>query len=214
MTGDMYEPADEAVRPEILETFRATWTWIAAPGAWWDGAERVEIASAARAARETAGTPVHHDALPPATVEAVAMIAASPAAVTEAWVTRICDTIGEPRYVELVGIVAVVSAIDTFYRLTGRPLSPLPQAQPGEPSREAAPEGLRRNRTWVRMVMPVPPFVLGAVPSVMAAMNDLSDVLYMPHGEMGDPDWRRRDLHRTQIELVAASTSHVNECFY
>ena len=108
----------------------------------------------------------------------------------------------------------MVWAVDAFHRLTGRPLAPLPEPLVGDPTREAAPDGLRRNQTWVSMVMPVPPFVLGAVPSTMAAMNDLSDVLYMSPGEMGDPDWRRRDLHRTQMELVAASTSHGNECFY
>lgn len=55
------------------------------------------------------------------------------------------------------------------------------------------------------MVTPSPPYVLGAVPAAMTVMNDLTDQLYMPPEEMDDPDWRRGDLHRTQIELVAAT---------
>lgn len=61
--------------------------------------------------------------------------------------------------------------------------------------------------------MPVPPYVLGAVPSAMAAMNDLCGQLYMPPEEMGEPDWQRNALHRTKMELVAATVSHENQCF-
>jgi hypothetical protein len=64
------------------------------------------------------------------------------------------------------------------------------------------------------MVRPAAPFVLSSVSGAMRATNDLSDVLYMPMDQMGDPDWRRGKLHRTQVELVAASTSHANQCFY
>jgi hypothetical protein len=64
------------------------------------------------------------------------------------------------------------------------------------------------------MVMPVPPYVLGAVPAAEAAMNDLTNLLYLTEPEMADPDFRRGHLHRTQIELVAATVSHGNDCFY
>ena len=212
----MYDSADEPIRPELVEAFDRAWRSIAAAGAWWDGAERVAIAACTRAARIDEGSEAtgRGESLPRAAQEAAALLSGSPAAVTEAWVSEISEAIGQHRYVELVGVVAMVSAIDTFHRLTGRPLAALPEPQPGEPTQEPAPDGLRRNRTWVSMVMPLPPFVLGAVPSAMVAMNGLSEPLYMPHDEMGDPDWQRGELHRTQMELVAASTSHVNECFY
>ncbi|MCA1691752.1 MAG: hypothetical protein LC733_05960 [Actinobacteria bacterium] len=64
------------------------------------------------------------------------------------------------------------------------------------------------------MAVPVPPSVLGAVPAAMRAVNELSDVLYMPPEQMADPDWRRGDLHRAQAELVAVGTSHANQCLY
>ncbi|MBW3613874.1 MAG: hypothetical protein KY439_01000 [Actinobacteria bacterium] len=126
----------------------------------------------------------------------------------------VSEELGELRYIELVGIVARVVAVDTFTRLLGRDLLPLPESVPGGATHDAPPANLRRNRTWVSMAMPVPPSVLGAVPAAMAAMNDLCDHLYMPPAEMGDPDWQRRRLHRTQMELVAATVSHQNQCFY
>lgn len=45
-------------------------------------------------------------------------------------------------------------------------------------------------------------------------MNDLAETMYLTMPQMGEPDFRRGDLHRTQIELVAATVSHANECFY
>lgn len=205
------DPAD-AVRPEITAALDRAWAEIAAPGAWWDGAERVAIADAARAAR--AGAHAASGVLPPAAVDAASVIASDPAHPTEPWVTSRCEALGELRYVELVGVVARVMAVDTFHRLLGRALTVLPEPGSGEPTREPPPDDIRKNHTWVRMAMPVPPFVLGAVPSAMRAMNDLSDVWYMPMDEMGDPDWHRGDLHRTQVELVAATMSHANQCFY
>jgi hypothetical protein len=200
------------LRHEIVVAFDRAWDEIAGPGTWWGGEARVAIAEVARAAR--AGDRSSSRLLPDAAVEAATVVAATPMASIEAWVARICRAVGEPPYVELVGVVARVMAMDTFHRLTGAPLAPLPGPRPGQPSRESPPAAARRNRTWVAMLTPSPPLVLGAVPAAAAAMNELSDVLYMTGKEMGDPDWRRGDLHRTQAELVATTTSHANQCFY
>jgi alkylhydroperoxidase family enzyme len=99
--------------------------------------------------------------------------------------------------------------------LLGEDLQPFPPARPREPSRERQAEPLRKNRTWVSMgSMAAPPFVLAAVPPAVRAMNDLAEAMYLTPQQMADPDIRRGELHRTQIELVAATVSHVNECFY
>jgi hypothetical protein len=217
MTGsaaprETFDAHGDSVRPEVLAAFERAWDEIAGPGTWWDGPSRVAIAAAARAARGTTST--DHDALPSAALEACRLLATRPAGVTEEWLRSVCDEISEPRYVELVGIVARVMAIDTFHRLAGWPLTPLPAARPGDPSREPPPGNARKNHTWVAMVRPAAPFVLSSVPGAMRATNDLSDVLYMPMDQMRDPDWRRGELDRTQVELVAATTSHANQCFY
>jgi hypothetical protein len=206
------DAAGDPVRPELTAAIDRCWDELSRPGTWWDAAGRRAIAEVARAAIGGGVPPAV--LLPAAAAEAATRIAATPAEVDEAWVHAVCEAIGETRYVELVGIVARVVAVDTFQRLLGLDVRPLSEPQPGQPTREAPPTGARRNHTWVSMVTPVPPYVLGAVPAAMTAMNDLTDQLYMPPDEMGDPDWRRGDLHRTQIELVAATVSLVNECFY
>lgn len=203
---------DPALRDEVVAAFDRAWKEIAGPGTWWDGPSRIAMAEVARAAR--AGHRPSSPLLPGAAVEAATVVAATPMEPTEAWVASIADAIGEPSYVELVGVVARVTAMDTFHRLTGAPLAPLPTPRAGEPSREAPPATARKNRTWVAMVTPSPPQVLGAVPGAMAAMRDLTEVLYMPSAEMERPDWLRGELHRTQVELVATTTSHANQCFY
>lgn len=203
---------DDPVRAELVAAFERAWSEIAGPGTWWTGHQRVAIAAAARRAFQGDGTP--DPALPEAANAAVQRVAAEPATTTATWVSNIAEALDELRYVELVGIVARVVAVDTFCRLTGRSVVDLPAPGPGEPSQEPPPGSVRRNRAWVSTAMPVPPYVLGAVPSAEAAMNDVTDLLYMTEAEVADPDSRRGDLHRTQMELVAATVSHGNECFY
>lgn len=200
------------VRTEIVEAFERTWTDVAEPGTWLTGVQRVEIAERARAAFERREPP--DDSLAAEMRDAVDVLAARPAITSEDWVSRVTDAIGEVEYVELAGIVSCVVAVDTFFRSTGFAPAPLPAPVDGEPTREETPDGLRRNHTWVAMDLPLPPFVLGAVPAAMAAMNALTVPLYMTMDEMGDHDWSRGELHRTQVELVAATVSTVNECFY
>jgi hypothetical protein len=64
------------------------------------------------------------------------------------------------------------------------------------------------------MVTPLAPLVLGAVPSTEASVNALCDELYMPPEQIGDPTFGRGLLDRPRMELIAATVSHVNECFY
>ncbi len=47
----------------------------------------------------------------------------------------------------------------------------------------------------------------------MEAQQHLHGPIYLTYEEMADLDFRR-GLHRSQMELVAARTSAINECFY
>ncbi len=208
----MIDADDLPIRPKLTAALERTWTEIGQPGAYWTGTERVAILLAARAA--VAGDPAPGSSLPQAARDAAARIAAAPATTTEAWVTDVVDAVGERGYIELVGVVSRVAAVDTFFRLLGLELPAPPRGAPGEPTREPVPESARRNRTWVRMVTPLAPLVLGAVPSTEAAVNHLCDQLYMPPAEIGDAQFRRGLLDRPRMELVAATVSQVNECFY
>lgn len=207
----MIDIVDLPVRPGLLRAIERTWQEMGEPGARWTGAERVEILRAARAAVDGQEAPT---ALPPAAREAAARLATAPASTTESWVTDVTEAVGEPAYVELVGVVARVAAVDTFCRLLGITPPPPPSAILGEPSGEPVPASARRNRTWVAMVTPLAPLVLGAVPSTEAALNALCDELYLPPSRIGEPGFARGLLDRPRIELVAATVSCVNECFY
>ena len=57
------------------------------------------------------------------------------------------------------------------------------------------------------------PISLSAVPAEMAALEALHGPAYLAYDEMQDPA-HTRGLTRAQMELVAARTSAINECFY
>jgi hypothetical protein len=201
------------VPDDFADVCRRTWHQIAATGTWWNGPDRVAIAETARSAR--AGTAVAGTDLPEAAVEVALMIGGTPAHTTREWAESMIDTLGEERYIEAASLASRVVPIDTFTRLMGSPLQPLPEAGDGEPSRRMADPPPKRSRAWVRMVgFPTPPDVFTAVPAEAAAMNDISNTFYMPEFDMQYPDYTRMGLHRTQIETVASTTSHGNECFF
>ncbi len=200
------------VRDGIVRSFERCWERLAAPGTWLTATEQVEVAARTRAVFTDADAA--DDSLSHPRREAIDVLAGRPAVTSEAWVDGITGAIGELVYVELAGIVARVVAIDTFCHLCGLTPPPFPEPAAGEPSRIDPPANLRRNRTWVSMEAQLPPLVLGAVPDAVEAMNEVSIPLYMDVEAMMDPAWERRGFDRRQAELVAATVSHVNECFY
>ena len=207
-----------AVSPfEVPLSFRdvssQTWRQIAAPGTWWSAEQRVGIAGAARAARN--GDPADAGELPDAVIEVAEMVGETPAHTSRAWVEEVIESIGELPYIEAVSVASRVVAIDTFTRLMGSPIEALPKPVPGDPTHETADQPPRRSRAWVAMVgFPTPPNSFSAVPAEAEAMVDITDAFYMPEFDMQYPDQERMGLHRTQIETVAGTTSHGNECFY
>lgn len=204
-------PAD--VRPDLQTTLEDTWVWLAKPGTWWNAAERRQIAEVTRAARLRRQLP--EDRLPEPATHAAIRLGGSPASTTPDWVAEMVSALGEESYAELLGITSAVVAIDTFTRLVGSEPEALLEPQPGEPTRTRIARPFKKSKTWITMgPMSVPPYVLSIVPDAMIRGNAIEDTLYMSGEEMGDPDFTRGFLHRTQIELVAGSLSWANECFY
>ena len=200
------------VPDEIAAALVSTWETLAAPGTSFTGEQRVAIAAATRASKQ--GIPT--DLTPPdGTAETVRMMANSPAQTTKEWVDAQVEAIGGARYTETNGVVSQVVAVDTFTRLLGFEPEPLPEPVRGDAGGEVVEDLSQGGKTWFPAGdFPSPPFLLAMTPAEVVAQNVLSDVLYMPGEEMVHPDWERNDLHRTQMEVVAASTSHVNECFF
>jgi hypothetical protein len=201
-------------RPDLPGAFRAEWRFLARPGARWTGAERVAIAAVDRDA--WVGTGGVDAALPHSAVDAARTLGTEPGVVrrgtVDGWMVEGLDDVG---YVELVGIVSRVTAVDTFHRAMGLPLEPLPEPDAGDPTGDPLPRRAKRtSRSHAPTVgPPTIPSVLSAVPAENQAWMDLADAMYLTFAEMESPDIVK-DLHRRQIEVVAARTSLINDCFF
>jgi hypothetical protein len=199
-----------AVRADIGRVFRREWERLALPGTWWTGVERIAVAAAARTARGHGAEP---SPAPAAATEAAAVISARPASIRRAWVGDVAAEIGYAPYIEIVGITSRLAAIDTFHVALGLPLEPLPEPEPGPPSQTEEPLA-RPGAGWVPMVGGASiTQALSMVAAESTAQEDLHGRLYLTYEEMAEFDFVR-GLSRAQMELVAARTSALNECFY
>lgn len=202
-----------AVSAATTTIFSRAWMDLAAPGTNWTGSERVGIAAVARLARQDG---LAHDTttLPQEASEAATKLSINPSSATKEWVEETTGRIGEGAYVELVGVVSTVTAIDTHTQLLGQELEPLPEPLPGNPIPIKEAPKLRRNRAWVSLAgQPAPRWALSAVPPTLQMTNDLIDHLYMTRQAFNQPG-RVRHLTREQAEAVVVAVSLANECFY
>jgi hypothetical protein len=142
------------------------------------------------------------------------MLHAEPAAIRSSTVDGFrAAGLGDPRYVELIGVVSRLAAADGVMRTLGLPLEPLPDPVDGSPT-GAVDAAAGRGPAHVPMVGGASiPQALSLVPAESAAQEDLHGPLYLTYEEMGDLAFVR-GLDRTRMELVAARTSAINECFY
>lgn len=201
------------VRPDVVGALRATWEHLAQPGTWWNALDRRGIAETARAARAHRDLP--DTGLPAAAVESARLLASTPAHTTEEWVSEMVEALGEEQYVEVLGVTTRVVAADSFSRLLGSSPEAFLDPQPGQPSRLAVDPRPKKVKSWIAVGNAlVPPFTQALVPSENDATNSLVHALYMTDEDMEDADFRRGDLHRTQIEVAASTLSYENECFY
>lgn len=112
-----YESSGSPVRRDIAEAHRASWEAIARPGPRWSGAQRVEIARQARAARNSRGNPPWlRQGLPDtegriseAACQVARTIAADAHRIDRDWAAQAIETLGDAAYVELGSIVATVA---------------------------------------------------------------------------------------------------------
>ncbi len=234
------------IRPELAEAVAEAWRRLSRPGTWWTGEERLAIAAEVRRAatcrlcrqRKAAISPTHvqgqHDSigkLAPAAVEAIHRLSTDAGRMTERWVRGVTGgELGEERYVEIIGIVAGVTALDTFDRALGRPMYPLPTPINGEPTRHR-PSGAARDLAWVATLAPEAvsagdpnPYpvhgdknihrALSLVPAEVFNFFDLDVELYLKDHEIRDFSREYRAISHRQIELMAGRASALNRCYY
>jgi len=163
-------------------------------------------------------------------VDAVHRLSTDPGRITKRWLDGLVAAGLEPEaVVELVGVVSLVALADTLAVATGEAERALPEPRVGEPGRER-PTGLETSCAWVPtadperaegavklmydMVRGDAGFVfhvaraLTAVPATLQTFFRAFSVSYHTHGPT------KGALSRPQVELLAASTSAINECFY
>ncbi len=192
------------VPADVAALFDGFWRRLASPGPGWSGVERVAIAATARGG---------DGRLSATAVEAARTIASSPGSLTRQTVRRFVDDLGESRYVELAGVVACLSAVDSLTGMLGAGAAPLPEPLPGPATGGTRPRRLRSDVGWVAMAFPpVPRNAFSAVPEVAATMSRILDRLYMPSRQRWEPVVRH--LTWEQMEIIVVAVSLANRCFY
>jgi hypothetical protein len=220
---------DVSVPDHQLAAFDAAWRWLAEPDGHWSGLEKVAIAGVVRAAapqpvydRRPVGiddlaTDAEPDAaISPLTIDTVERIAVEAGEIRREWASAVIDELGDAAYAELAAVVATVVPVDRACRLLGRGLEPLPTPVPGAPTGERAEETVD-----IGAYLPAAEGFLG--PNVAkslsvaptANMMRLGVVRALYSGDrFGELCWDDGALNRPQVELIAARTSALNECFY
>lgn len=234
------------IRESLANALDEAWMRLSQPGTWWSGEERIAIAAEARQAdscalcarRKAALSPYtvqgRHDShgyLPTEAVEAIHRLKTDAYRITEKWVRELTDgPLGEARYVEIISIVAIVTALDTFDHALGRSPRPLPEPVTGTPTRHC-PAGARRDLAWVATLAPEDvapgdpnPYpvhgdknihrALSLVPQEVFNFFDLDVELYLKDHEIRDFAHEYRAISHPQIELIAGRASAINRCFY
>ena len=189
------------------------WHQLAEPGAWWTGQQRIDIANVGRAARRDLPEPEAHS-LNEVDRRAATLVSTDAGSITEATVEGfVADGLSPEHYVELVGIISRTTAIDTATIGLGNRLEPYPDAIPGAAHNTVVP-GAKRRSAWVPMVGGAgATSALSAVPAEDRAQEQLHGALYLSYPEMGSYGINK-GLDRTQMELLAARTSLLNDCYF
>ena len=159
-----YSNAPWPIREDFAACHNRYWQRLAAPGTWFTGAERVDIAREIRQAqycdlcrrRKESLSPYTvdgtHDTvtdLPDVVVEVIHRVTTDSARLTKSWFDGIMEQgLSEEKYVEIIGTLVALFSIDEFCRCLGLPLHELPEPQPGEPSRYR-PANAAYDGAWV-----------------------------------------------------------------
>ena len=200
------------VRPDMLAGMQRDWTRLSQTGTWWSGADRVAIAEQARAASAGLGAP--STSLPPSVSTMARRIATASHEIDRRSVDALADDgVPQEAFVEMVGTIARLTAIDTAVAGVGAEPVPLPNPVEGSPS-QALVDGAKRRSAHVPMVGAAgATTALSSVAAEDAAQVDLHGALYLSYAEMGDIEIVK-DIPRWQMELAATTTSFINHCVY
>ena len=228
MTG-----VEAIVRDDLIEAHRLAWEHIAAPGSWFTGAQRVELAHTTMLAladpdplppwvgATASGRLGGSLAAPAAAHDLAYRLARHAGTITRDVYESVSRDIGELPFVEVCAIVSAVAAVWHFRRNVGAPVPPLPDAGDGSPTGRQPARLATAQLNWVPVAAPADQTAAvvqayTAVPGEQLNTWRMADAQYMPNDDMVNPAWTRRvgGLSRAQMELVAARVTKLRDCFY
>lgn len=169
--------------------------------------------------------------LPASAVEVIHRVTSDPGRLTQRWYQSVIDAgLAPEAYVEIIGTVVAAISIDSFCHGLGLANHALPTPEQGEPS-AYRPASAADEDAWVPMIPasanagPEADLwqqgrtgnvirAMSVVPDEVRTLNDLGGVHYLPHEQVGNPNFEGRALTRPQIELIAGRVSAINQCFY
>jgi hypothetical protein len=245
-TAQSYDYRSLTIRQDLADSIERAWRHLSSPGTWWTGAQRLCMVAEARNAlncplcrqRTTALSPhtvrgAHRSLgeLSEVVVEVIHRVRTDAGRLTERWMQNcLVSGLTDAEYVEIVGLVATITALDTFSGAIGAPQRPLPEPLPGEPARRR-PNGAKKTIAWVPTLAPedltpddVDPFArygavhiqraLSLVPDSVIGFFDLDIALYLPQDAIRDFDTEYRAISHAQLEFIAAKASSINGCYY
>ena len=156
------------------------------------------------------------DALPASAVEVIHRVVNDSGSLTRSWATVQIDELGDARYAELVGVTAIIVAIDVFARSIGERQHELLAPIDGPPA-AARPDDVGDVGAWIPMTQTKQlanvSRALSLVPRTNATWRALVTKSYSRGPQMLELTWQRA-LTRPQVELIAAQVSRLQQCFY
>ena len=232
----MYEDTRYPVSPEVVARHAEAWRLIGAPGAFWSGAERVQMVAEARGAtacvlcarRLAALSPFavdgEHDTasdLPPVLIDMIHRLRTDPGRYTRTVFDGVLAAgISREPYIEAVSVVNAAVIVDTMHAALGLPLPDLPTPAAGAPTGQPAPDVVD-DGAWVPLTrvgdrnatvtgLPGAPNIarsMGCVPSAVA----LFFTAFRGHYALRDIPL---GVSQPQAEFIASRVSALNQCFY
>ncbi|MDH5291930.1 MAG: hypothetical protein OEY41_18185 [Acidimicrobiia bacterium] len=204
---------------------------VAQAGDWLTGSQRMAVWAEARDATTNPLDRARREAISPAAVdgghrataelsapavEVVHRVASDPGRLTRAWADGAMAELGEETYTELVGVTAMACVLDRFRVAVGQPVRALPAPVAGEPAR-LRPDDVGDVGAWVAQTAHKARANVSRALSLVPRTNHAWRLLVDSHYSRGAEFYRLvwdRPLSRPQVELVAARTTSLHECFY
>ena len=199
-------------------------------------ADRCDLCIKKKAALSPDAVEEQHDAvglLSAGVIDIIHRVATDPGRLSNEWLSRVlAEGLSEPAYVELIAVVAKAILVDRLCDGLGIAPPALPSPHEGLKPDKALPAGLRTKGAWVATVDPehaegelVDYFeqigrvaggarimrAISLVPSEQISFTKTLRSLYTDDLMSLD---NHKALLRPQMELIAATVSAANECFY